>query len=282
MTQRNPANGKFELSIFANFLVDRNLPKFENEPKHDEWNSLSLPNFDNNNNIVVGRHNKPKIFFEKLFGLPKNKKQQTAPPKPEPIDYSEVKTFFDNIKRNSSTQTLNTKSVGIMTKCLEQLKNAKASGQTALYEILSEKHKVVSYEVLLEMNEIKNYVESETIIKYYQMLKHKELLKLVYIKNFARIIPTEIVNKKVQADKLKVFDNYVVLGFDKSDTMNKMTKREIEKAKDPILFGVIKGSDRLYFIGDWEDEHCDLSIDEILAVTSTRERVLSEQTILNN
>ncbi len=31
----------------------------------------------------------------------------------------------------------------------------------------------------------------------------------------------------------------------------------------PILFGVIKGRRRLYFVGDWVDEFCDLTFDQI-------------------
>lgn len=38
----------------------------------------------------------------------------------------------------------------------------------------------------------------------------------------------------------------------------------MEKRKDPILFGVIAGSNKLYFIGDWIDEYCDLRFDDVV------------------
>ena len=38
-----------------------------------------------------------------------------------------------------------------------------------------------------------------------------------------------------------------------------LTKREIEAKKDPILFGVIKDSNKLYYIGDWITEDCNLT-----------------------
>jgi len=41
-------------------------------------------------------------------------------------------------------------------------------------------------------------------------------------------------------------------------------KRRDEKRKDPILFGVIAGSNKLYFIGDWIDEYCDLRFDDVV------------------
>ena len=34
----------------------------------------------------------------------------------------------------------------------------------------------------------------------------------------------------------------------------------------PILFGLIRGSDKLYFIGDWIDDICDLTFDELIEV----------------
>jgi hypothetical protein len=45
-----------------------------------------------------------------------------------------------------------------------------------------------------------------------------------------------------------------------------MSSEEKQKMKDPILFGYIKETDRLYFIADWEDEYCDLTFDEIVDV----------------
>lgn len=33
--------------------------------------------------------------------------------------------------------------------------------------------------------------------------------------------------------------------------------------RDPILFGVLAGRRQLYFVGEWIDEYCDLSLDQI-------------------
>jgi len=43
-----------------------------------------------------------------------------------------------------------------------------------------------------------------------------------------------------------------------------MTEAEKERAKDPILFGVMRASRNLYFIGDWKDEQCDLQLSDIV------------------
>jgi hypothetical protein len=59
-----------------------------------------------------------------------------------------------------------------------------------------------------------------------------------------------------------------------------MTKAEVEKAKDPILFGVLKGTRNLYFIGDWIDEYCDLTLDKFLSTLEMEEaRKLSGESI---
>lgn len=42
--------------------------------------------------------------------------------------------------------------------------------------------------------------------------------------------------------------------------------------KDPILFGVMEHSRKLYYIGDWKDEYCDLTLEDMF--TSLGEKVL--------
>ena len=43
-----------------------------------------------------------------------------------------------------------------------------------------------------------------------------------------------------------------------------MTEEEKRIKKDPILFGVIYGSNKLYYIADWVDEYCDLTWDQVV------------------
>ena len=51
--------------------------------------------------------------------------------------------------------------------------------------------------------------------------------------------------------------------YEKGGINDKEQRRQI-KAKGPILFGVIAGSNKLYFIGDWIDEYCDLRFDDVV------------------
>lgn len=65
-----------------------------------------------------------------------------------------------------------------------------------------------------------------------------------------------------------VFDNYCVLSYDPKGENRALTEAEKrtleEKRKDPILFGVVKGSRRLYHVGSWKDEYCDLIFGDLL------------------
>lgn len=285
MVTRNRIDGNRTLTIFENFQIDTNLPKHK-EAKNNVGSSLTISGSNigtftgsQPNTFVIsgGDNQKEKYplfsFFKKFY----NKTKVVKQPK---IDYTEVKRFFESVK--GETQKISIESEKIIGDYKNQIRMAEISGQTALVEQLTSNHQNVTYEVILLGNGFDRFVEEKTVIRYYDKLKHKNLLKLVYIKNFVRIIPEDIIKQKLEADKLNIFDNYVVLGFDKDDSMSKMTKKEVEKSKDPILFGVIKGSNRLYFIGEWEDEHCDLTLSEIFEQTcidNTNQR-LNKKTIL--
>ena len=54
--------------------------------------------------------------------------------------------------------------------------------------------------------------------------------------------------------------------YDPNKEASEMTEKEVEDKKDPILFGLIQGSDKLYFVGDWIDDVCDLTFDELVEV----------------
>jgi hypothetical protein len=73
------------------------------------------------------------------------------------------------------------------------------------------------------------------------------------------------LDTKARLDELKIFDNYVIMHYDPDGVNSSMTDEEVEEAKkDPILFGVIAGSRKLYYIGDWVDEYCDLTLDAFI------------------
>lgn len=115
--------------------------------------------------------------------------------------------------------------------------------------------------------------ESSDIIEYtiiylgtgeYKMKKIKTTTEKVILDS----ILNSVAEKKVWADNLQVFDNYVILYYDptgKSFSLTEYEKAEEERIKkDPILFGVIKDSDKLYYIDSWIDDLCDLTWDQVV------------------
>lgn len=117
---------------------------------------------------------------------------------------------------------------------------------------------------------MKLYLTETQIVDFYK--KCEKGLRLDWIKNYARVIPDKFVEVKKKLDDLKIFDNYVILHYDPDLKSFKETEAEIEekkRPKDPILFGVMQDSRKLYYIGDWIDEYCDLTLDKVLEVLET-------------
>lgn len=91
-------------------------------------------------------------------------------------------------------------------------------------------------------------------------------IKLTDWSEYTRHIPDFVVEKKEEAEE--VFDKFKILHFEHKDAdePEEIGPEEKEAMKDPILFGQFQGSQRLYFIEDWEDEYCDLTFDELIGI----------------
>ena len=91
-----------------------------------------------------------------------------------------------------------------------------------------------------------------------------------------RPIPDEVIQKIVKANEYEVFDNYVIMHYDPKGEQKQETKKEEAKRKDPIVFGVIAGSRKLYYITDWIDEHCDLTLEKFVDTLGTTKEEFAE------
>ena len=64
-----------------------------------------------------------------------------------------------------------------------------------------------------------------------------------------------------------IFDEFYVIFTDYTGSEERKVEKE-RRDKDPILFGVFKNAtnvaDRFYFLGDWVDEYCDLTLDKMI------------------
>lgn len=93
-------------------------------------------------------------------------------------------------------------------------------------------------------------------------------VKICSLKDFTRTLPEKAI--KIIEDTTDLFTDFFIMF---NDYTGKETKRrkQIEKNKDPILFGAFieeNGNDidfgeRMYPLYSWKDKYCDLTLDEL-------------------
>lgn len=124
-------------------------------------------------------------------------------------------------------------------------------------------------EKLIEMG-INTFVYKDTIEDYIENVADKAV-KIVELSRYMREIPDALVDT---IEKVKpIFDELYVVFTDYTGKEERKVEKE-RRDKDPILFGVFKTqgtvADRFYFLGDWVDEYCDLTLDKMVAQYSEK------------
>ena len=159
---------------------------------------------------------------------------------------------------------------------LVAMKKAKQMGQQALIDQLLSRIFIVKFESFLRAKGFHHKISEAQLVNFAK--KTEKGVSLTYIKNFSRPIPDEVLQKKLEADSCHVFDNYVVLHYDPEGKVYAHTQEEAEKERakkaDPILFGIIADCRDLYYITDWTDEYCDLTLDKFIEVSGLDKKSL--------
>ena len=118
-------------------------------------------------------------------------------------------------------------------------------------------------EKLIELG-ITTYVYKDTIEDYITNVADKTV-KIIELSRYMREIPDELVDTIEKTKNL--FDEFYVVFTDYTGKEERKVQKE-RRDKDPILFGVFKNNanvaDRFYFLGDWVDEFCDLTLDKMV------------------
>ena len=193
--------------------------------------------------------------------------------KPE-IDVIE---FFTKVKSTSKASFDGY--VNRVEKYLKAIHNAKLIGQTALAEKLMREMVANKYESFLYSEGYYYVVTEEQVVNFAK--KSERGISIDYMKNFIRPIPSDVVDKISEADQLEVFDNFVIMHYDPKGQAKQLTaKEEQAKRRDPIVFGVIAGSNKLYYITDWVDEYCDLTLEKFVdTLKTTKEELIGDEEI---
>ena len=294
MIIKSRVTGKNVLEVLENFRMDVTLPKFARpkqettnhsnyngavkmssmsgmagfgiEPSDDgvseSWDIATTPMFFNTAQSIngdsktaysIGWKRRLVKRLEKMLKL--NREEKRIYGKVSPIDIflsargslQEIKDYIDRVKIYDAV-----------------IKDAMLAGQIGRADQLKKARKIVQQESVLRAAGFKTFLSEETVIDF--AIKCEKGLRLDWVANFNRPVPAEVLAKKVEADAVKMFDNYAILHYDPSQSAFVLTPAEVQKRKDPILFGLLENSRKLYFIGDWKDDVCQLTMEEVARV----------------
>lgn len=284
ISQRSKRADIKELKIFDNFKVDETLPKYAGKEIRNnngetrfiiQGNSndststnttpqawVSVPDDDNwIDSDSLGVDKKKLNFWQRIrlfFTTNKLIKKKEAQKKKEKL--VSIRNYFTHFADSFNELTPLAEIADHYEKAILQ---AEKLGQKSLLEKLKDMLEVVKGEAVLIQMGVTYYVTNEQVCDFYESVDEDKNLKLTWIQNFVKVIPNEVVEIKNKIDEKGIFDNYVILHYDPQGNASSMTKEEIEVKKDPILFGVIKNSKRLYYVADWIDDYCDLTLENM-------------------
>lgn len=153
--------------------------------------------------------------------------------------------------------------------CLELLNKYKITGQKkGMRKLLFHLDCIEKEREIVKLG-INTFVYRDDIEEYIDNIA-KDTVKIIELENYEREIPDEIV-KTISLVKDK-FDKLYVVFTDYTGKIEKQIEKE-RREKDPILFGTFQDLnnrtviDRFYYLGDWEDEYCDLTLDKFVNET---------------
>ena len=150
--------------------------------------------------------------------------------------------------------------------CLELLNKYKITGQTKGMQKLMFHIECIEKEREIVKAGIDTFVYRDDIEFYIDHVAD-DIVKIIDIQSYEREIPDEIVEIiELVGD---MFDQLYIVFTDYTGEVERQVEQE-RRSKDPILFGVFQNKktrsviDRFYYLGDWIDEYCDLTLDKMV------------------
>lgn len=153
-----------------------------------------------------------------------------------------------------------------------QIEQLKQVGQNSLAEKLKKNIKYLFNERLLLKNGFDKYVHRKDITRYVELVKDKKV-HVCELDKFPRLIPDAPRALLLKAQSLNIFKDFWVVYVDYTGDSDSMLtdeeKKRRAKNRDPIIFGTFESVetgtiDKMYFICDWTDEYCDLTLDKMV------------------
>lgn len=191
--------------------------------------------------------------------------------------------YFDYVK--SLKKTLEKKEWEvIINQALIMLEKAKITGQTSMAAKLTHEVELAIRELEAADQGFNIFVDRKDIERYIKSVEGKSV-KIMNISNYTRDIPDDVVPKLIKAKEL--FDEVYIIFTDYTLKETKKVAKE-RRDKDPILFGAFKDTtdndksnsgskiyieDRLFFIADWVEEKCDLTLEQIVRDVKDKDNI---------
>lgn len=171
--------------------------------------------------------------------------------------------YFDYLKNAKNTITTDALKNSFDTFIKLAEKYTKLGQRESLKKLCFLADVLTKEEKLIEMG-ITTYIYKDVIEDYIENVAD-QTVKIVELSRYMREVPDELVET---VEKTKdIFDELYVVFTDYTGKEERKVEQE-RRDKDPILFGVFKNqtnvADRFYFLGDWVDEYCDLTLDKMV------------------
>lgn len=172
--------------------------------------------------------------------------------------------YFDSLKdsKQEITSEKLRNSYDVILKLAEKYQK---TGQTKSLGRLKFLAKVLGEEEKLIELGVTTFIYRQNIEDYIDNV-NSDVVKIIELKNYMREIPEEAV--EVVEKTKDIFDEFYVVFTDYTKREERKIAQE-RREKDPILFGCFRENsyvgDRFYFLADWVDSYCDLTLDRMIA-----------------
>lgn len=176
--------------------------------------------------------------------------------------------YFEAVKERKHSIT-DEELLKVYDNCIELLNKYRITGQKkGMRKILFHLECIEKEREIVKMG-IDTFIYRDDIEEYIDNVA-KETVKIIELESYEREIPDEIVEViSMVKDK---FDQLYIVFTDYTGKVERQVEKE-RRSKDPILFGTFQNQssrtviDRFYYLGDWEDEYCDLTLDKMINET---------------
>jgi len=151
----------------------------------------------------------------------------------------------------------------------KQIKNAKSLWQEELYQQLVDSLSSIKKEALvIGVLWINNFVYETDVDDLTKNWIKDRLVYRTDIKKYKKMIPDDCIKDIDRSIKSKLFDEIIILHTKKNQRRSSLDKSKKvanswRRKVDPIAFGRMNWTDRLYPICDWVDDECDFTLKDI-------------------